>query len=66
MVRIAISVEAFEVIARTLPLGSVAYESEPGNRADCLMLFRTLGRLRLAQAGAAPSPILPLRKFGPN
>ena len=28
MVRIAISVEAFEAIARTLPLGSVAYEAE--------------------------------------
>jgi len=26
MVRIAISVEAFEAIARTLPLGSVGYE----------------------------------------
>jgi hypothetical protein len=26
--RIVISVEAFEAIARTLPLGSVAYETE--------------------------------------
>jgi hypothetical protein len=32
MVRIAISVEAFEGIARTLPLGSVGYESEPSTR----------------------------------
>ncbi len=28
MVRIAISVEAFEAFARTLPLGSVTYEAE--------------------------------------
>ncbi len=28
MIRIAISAEAFEAIARTLPLGSVAYEAE--------------------------------------
>jgi hypothetical protein len=35
MIRIAISVEAFEAIARTLPLGSVGYEgeaNEPGER----------------------------------
>jgi hypothetical protein len=32
MVRIAISVEAFEAIARTLPLGSVGYENEKGER----------------------------------
>jgi hypothetical protein len=29
MVRVAISVEAFEAIARTLPLGSVAVEAGP-------------------------------------
>jgi hypothetical protein len=29
MVRIAISAEAFEAIARTLPVGSVGYEAEP-------------------------------------
>ena len=35
MIRIAISVETFEAIARTLPLGSVGYENqtnEPGER----------------------------------
>ena len=32
MVRIAISVEAFEAIARTLPLGSVGYENEVKER----------------------------------
>jgi hypothetical protein len=29
VIRIAISVEAFEAIARTLPVGSVGYEAEP-------------------------------------
>ena len=37
MVRIAISVEAFEAIARTLPLGSVAYESEANERGERLI-----------------------------
>jgi hypothetical protein len=32
MARISISVEAFEAIARTLPLGSVAYQAEPKER----------------------------------
>jgi hypothetical protein len=32
MIRIAISVEAFEAIARTLPLGSVGYETETNGR----------------------------------
>ena len=34
MVRIAISVEAFEAIARTLPLGSVGYEAEANERGE--------------------------------
>ena len=34
MVRIAISVEAFEAIARTLPLGSVGYEAEADERGE--------------------------------
>jgi hypothetical protein len=34
MIRIAISVEAFEAIARTLPLGSVGYEAEPNERGE--------------------------------
>ena len=32
MVRIAISVEAFEAISGTLPLGSVGYEVAPSTR----------------------------------
>jgi hypothetical protein len=34
MIRIAISVEAFEAIAGTLPVGSVGYESEPNEHGE--------------------------------
>jgi len=34
MIRIAISVEAFEAIARTLPVGSVGYEAEANERGE--------------------------------
>jgi hypothetical protein len=34
MVHIAISIEAFEAIARTLPLGSVGYDTEADERAS--------------------------------
>jgi len=37
MVRITISVEAFEAIARTLPLGSVGYEAEANERGEKLV-----------------------------
>ncbi len=37
MIRIAISVEAYEAIARTLPLGSVAVEAEPNERGERLI-----------------------------
>jgi hypothetical protein len=37
MVRIAISVEAFEAIARTLPLGSVGYENATNDRSERLI-----------------------------
>ncbi|MGO8841956.1 MAG: hypothetical protein ACLQF1_12735 [Methyloceanibacter sp.] len=37
MVRIAISVEAFEAIARTLPVGSVGYEAEANERGERLI-----------------------------
>jgi hypothetical protein len=38
MIKIAISVEAFEAIARTLPLGSVGYENEANERGEQLRL----------------------------
>ena len=37
MVRIAISVEAFEAIARTLRLGSVGYENKTNERGERLI-----------------------------
>ncbi len=37
MIRIAISVEAFEAIARTLPVGSVGYEAEANERGERLI-----------------------------
>ena len=37
VIRIAISVEAFEAIARTLPLGSVAVEAEANERGERLI-----------------------------
>ena len=48
MIRIAISVEAFEAIARTLPLGSVGYENEINERRERLIWLdpAVLARLR--------------------
>ena len=37
MVRIAITVEAFEAIASTLPLGSVGYENATTERGERLI-----------------------------
>ena len=37
MIKIAISAEAFEAIARALPLGSVGYESEANDRGERLI-----------------------------
>jgi hypothetical protein len=34
MIKIAISVAAFEAIARTLPLGSMGYEAEASERGE--------------------------------
>src|SRR5271166_1241557 len=34
MIKITISVEAFEAIARTLPLGSMSYETEANERGE--------------------------------
>ena len=47
MIRIAISVEAFEAIARTLPLGSLGYENATNERGERLIwLDRAVDRLR--------------------
>jgi hypothetical protein len=37
MIRIAISVEAFEAIVATLPLGSVGYENKTNERGERLI-----------------------------
>jgi hypothetical protein len=37
MVRIAITAEAFEAIARTLPVGSVGFEAETNERGERLI-----------------------------
>jgi len=48
MVRIAISVEAFEAIARTLPLGSVGYEAEANERGERVIWLEAAMVHRLA------------------
>jgi hypothetical protein len=37
MIKIAITVEAFEATARTLPLGSVGYENKTNERGEKLI-----------------------------
>ena len=37
MIKVAISAEAFEAIARTLPLGSVGYENATNERGERLI-----------------------------
>jgi hypothetical protein len=37
MIKIAITIEAFEAIARTLPLGSVGYENEANEKGERLI-----------------------------
>ena len=56
MIRIAISVEAFEAIARTLPLGSVGYEAEANERGERLIWLEraVVDRLR-AMRGSGES-----------
>jgi len=52
MVRIAISVEAFEAIAATLKLGSVGYENGTNERGERLIWLdhAVLARLRAMRA----------------
>ena len=42
MIRIAISVEPFEAIARTLPLGSVGYENKADEQSQRLIWLELL------------------------
>jgi len=43
MIRIAISVEAYETIARTLPLGSVGFEAELDEKGERLIVMVGVG-----------------------
>ena len=56
MIKIAITVEAFEAIARTLPLGSVGYEAEANERGERLIWLEAamVDRLR-AMRGSGES-----------
>ena len=48
MIRIAISAEAFEAIARTLPLGSIGLEAEANERGEKLVWLEDAMADRLA------------------
>ena len=43
MIRIAISVEAFEAIAKTLPVGNVGYENKTNERGERLIVMVGVG-----------------------
>jgi hypothetical protein len=49
MIRIAITIEAFDVICATLPLGSVAYEAETNAKGERLIWIE---RVRVDKLGA--------------
>jgi hypothetical protein len=51
MVRIAISAEAFEAIARTLPLGSVGFENEVNERGEHHVWLEEQWRIGSARCG---------------
>jgi hypothetical protein len=48
MIRIAISAEAFDAIARTLPLGSIGFEAEANERGEKLVWLEDAMADRLA------------------
>ena len=48
MIRIAISAEAFEAIARTMPLGSMGFEAEANERGEKLVWLEDAMADRLA------------------
>jgi len=61
MIRIAISVEAFEAIARTLPLGSVGYENSTNEQGQKLIWLdrAVIDRLRsLGEPGESHSDVI--------
>ena len=52
MIRIAISAEAFEAIARTLPLGSVGYENKTNEQGNADLAGQRRGRPAELACGA--------------
>jgi hypothetical protein len=65
MILIAISVEAFEVIARTLPLGNVSFENQTNEHGDRLVWLdrSVVDRLR-ALRGSGESYSDVILRFG--
>jgi hypothetical protein len=68
MIRIAISVEAFEAIARTLPLGSVGYEPEPNAKGERLIWLEAamVDRLGAMRGPGEDYSAVILRMAGPE
>ena len=61
MIRIAITAEAFEAIAATLPLGSVGYENKVNEKGERLIWLdpRVVDRLRASRGpGASYSDVI--------
>jgi hypothetical protein len=58
MIQIAISVEAFEAIASTLPLGSVSFENKTNEHGERLIWLepRVVDRLQACAAVAKATP----------
>jgi len=48
MIRIAVTAAAFEAVAATLPLGSVGYEREPGEKGEILIWLERTAADRLS------------------
>jgi hypothetical protein len=61
MIRIAITVEAYEAIAATMPLGSVGYEAQRTEKGEVHIWLeeRWLGKLKaMRQSGAGYSEVI--------
>ncbi len=64
MIRIAITPAAFDTVTATLPLGSVGFEREPGERGSVALWSAVANRLAtLRRAGESFSDVI-LRRGG--
>jgi hypothetical protein len=69
LIKIAISVQAFEAIASTLPLGSVAYEPELNAKGERLVWLEppVIDRLTaMRQTGESYSDVIPASSLTPG